>query len=269
MALRPARVESFDVHYGQGFPAPVTLVVRGVFDDLCSEIGRVVQSRTVDGVAVALYLNRPRDRLCVTRETPFEVDLPLDITGLDVGVYPLSVNGVAGELRLQLGMVETHNPDLLCPDPIEGQTQARLEQGDTGYCFVHPQEYSVIESEGSVIVTARERSDVPVPLIGEVRIANLGDVGELTLQALAEQDVALDAPDLPTSAWSETFLGHEPAIMASPVPGEEPTRRVYALHNGSVYRLIFAPQLPAGAGPQATLARELFELVSGSFVFYR
>jgi hypothetical protein len=268
MALRPARVASFDVGYTQGFPVTVTLTVRGAFDDLCSEIGRVAQARTNDGLAMALYLNRPRDRLCVTRETPFEIEVPLDISGLDVGVYALSVNGIAGELRLQLGMVETHNPDLLCPEPGEGQAQARLARRDDGYCFLYPQEYSLIESDEGVIVTARQRSDVPVPLIGEVRIVNLGAAGNLTLQSLAEQDVALDAPDLPQSAWSRTFLGHEPAIMVSPVPGDEPTRRLYALHDGSLYRVTFAPQLPAGAGEQATLALALFELVSGSFVFY-
>lgn len=270
MALEAADVESFDVTYGQGFPVPVTLMVRGMFHDVCGEIGRVAQAQTANGLVVGIYLARPLDRVCVRREAPFEVEIPLDISGLDVGTHSLSVNGVPGELHLELGMVATENPDLLCPEAEEGQEQARLTYGESGYCFVYPEAYGVLDAEGSVLVTARARSDVPVPLIGEVRINYLGSPGERSLIQIARSDLEQLGLKASEEAWAETYLGQEPAYSVAPVTGgEEPTRHIYAEHGGIVYRVVFAPHLPAGAGEQADLARELFELVSGSFLFYR
>lgn len=267
--LAPARVTAVEVLYGEGFPVPVTLRVHGIYDDLCSEIGRTVQARTPTGLAVGLYAARPVDRACPPNETEFTIEVPLDISELDVGNYTVTVNGVAATLDLQLGMIETHNPDLLCATAAEGQQQARIERSDEAYCFLYPSDYGLAEDDSGVIVSARQRSDVPVPLIGEVRVASLGSAGGLTPREWAEQDLADKMQDIAADAWSEaTFAGQE-AVVVVPIPGDEPTRQVYLVHDAVAYRITFAPHLPPGAGEQADLARQLFDLVGASFVFYR
>jgi len=269
LAIDPARVVSFDVVYGEGFPVPVTLVVQGEFGDLCSEVGRVTQARTTKGLSVGVYVVRPLAVACGAALRPFEIEVPLDITSLDVGEYEVTVNGVQGQISLKMGMVETHNPDLLCATALDDQTQARFELGDEAYCFLHPDAYEVIDTGDAVIVTARQRSDVPVPLIGEVRIYGLGLAEGLTAQQWAERVLAASLDDIPQDAWSETTFAGLPATVVVPVPGDEPTRQIFVLHEEYAYRIVFAPHLPPGAGEQGDLARALFDLVSATFVYYR
>jgi len=254
LAISPARVTSFEVRYGEGVPVPVTLIVRGVFVDQCSEIGRVAQARTATGLAVGLYTTRPTKMICRDEERPFEIEVPLDIAGLDVGTYPLTVNGVAGTLELKMGMVETHNPDLLCATATDKQKQARIDHGDEAYCFLYPSDYRIYESAEGVMVSARPRSDVPVPLIGEVRIASLGPAGDLTARQWAEKDLGDRVQDVEPDDWSEGTFAKQPAIIVATVPGDEPTRQVYLVHEGTAYRIVFAPKLQPGAGEQAELA---------------
>lgn len=269
MAIAPARVASFDVVYGEGFPVPVTLVVRGEFDDDCSEVGRVTQTRTAQGLAVGVYAVHSLEQVCEAAVRPYEFEAPLDISMLDVGEYTVTVNGVAGQLSLKLGMLETHNPDLLCATAAKGQRQGRFESDEEAYCFLYPEDYTATDTGVGVLVTARQRSDVPVPLIGEVRIYSLGPATELSPREWAERTLAESMDDIPADAWSETTFAEQPAAVVVPVPGDEPTRQVFFVHEDSAYRVVFAPHLPPGAGEQAMLARELFDLVGASFVFYR
>lgn len=211
MAIAPARVASFDVVHGEGFPVPVTLVVRGEFDDDCSEVGRVTQTRTAQGLAVGVYAVHSLEQVCEAAVRPYEFEAPLDISMLDVGEYTVTVNGVAGQLSLKLGMLETHNPDLLCATAAKGQKQGRFESDEEAYCFLYPEDYTATDTGVGVLVTARQRSDVPVPLIGEVRIYSLGPASS---SARASGQSAL---------WPRAWTTYRPMPGAKrPLPSSRP-----------------------------------------------
>lgn len=263
-----ANVTAFELEYSNDFPVVVTLRYWGSHPDGCTRVERVAQSRTPRGIMVGVWAVRPYYIVCSQVLTPFQHEVILDTTGLGLGEYEIDVNGRTQTMELKVGMVEVDDPELLCLAPGEGQLGYRSEI--EGYCFVYPEAYSLIDVEpGLVLVTAQQRSDVPAPLVAEVRIENLGPAEESSPQEIAERELAEWLNILDPGDWVELPIGGEAGVLVEQVPGNLITRQAYFTHNGVSYRMIAAPF--GGSRPQEQLdeAQALLETVLGSLAFFK
>jgi len=93
-------VEQVEVLILESFPVQVHVLARGQLPDACSFIDQVIQSRQGNEFTVTLTLARRPDAKCALLATPFEQNIPLDVQGLEAGVYRVTVNGVTGTFEL-------------------------------------------------------------------------------------------------------------------------------------------------------------------------
>lgn len=89
----------------------VTLAIAGNKSVPCVELEEVAVSRKDDTftVLVAETVLGPEES-CVAVLDPFEISVPLDLTGLDAGTYQVTVNGVESEFVLTQDEPAPANP---------------------------------------------------------------------------------------------------------------------------------------------------------------
>ncbi|WP_135609619.1 protease inhibitor I42 family protein [Methanococcoides sp. AM1] len=91
-----AVVDEIEILMMESFPLQVSVVATGYLPDGCTIIDGENIDVTMDGNTfnVALKTKRPADAMCTQALVPFEVNIPLDVYGLEAGVYTVDVNGV-------------------------------------------------------------------------------------------------------------------------------------------------------------------------------
>jgi inhibitor of cysteine peptidase len=98
-----AVVEDAEVQILESFPVQVHLSVSGYLPDGCTEIdeGNITQERDDFNYTVNIGTKRPADAICTQAIVPYEINVPLDVYGIDKGNYTVDVNGVRAGFELQ------------------------------------------------------------------------------------------------------------------------------------------------------------------------
>lgn len=82
-----------------GLPRQMFIHLAGTFNSGCPEVGRIEQQRNGNTLDVYVYyrdnawLRDPESVACTMAMEPFELDIPVNIHGLQAGEYDLRVNG--------------------------------------------------------------------------------------------------------------------------------------------------------------------------------
>jgi len=91
-----AVVDDVQIMVMESFPLQISVTATGNLPDGCTFIDEenieVVNNGNV--FDIALKTKRPKDVMCTQALVPFEVNIPLDVYGLEKGVYTVNVNGV-------------------------------------------------------------------------------------------------------------------------------------------------------------------------------
>ncbi|ABE52322.1 protease inhibitor I42 family protein [Methanococcoides burtonii] len=93
-----AVVDDVQIMVMESFPLQISVTAIGNLPDGCTFIDEenIETVNTGNGFDIALKTKRPKDVACTQALVPFEVNIPLDVYGLEKGVYTVNVNGVTG-----------------------------------------------------------------------------------------------------------------------------------------------------------------------------
>jgi len=102
-----AMVDDVQINIMESFPVQVSAVVNGYVSDGCTEIDEdnIAVGREDTVFDISLTTIRPKDAVCTEAIELFEVTIPLDVYGLDKGVYTVNVNGVNATFELSMDNV--------------------------------------------------------------------------------------------------------------------------------------------------------------------
>jgi hypothetical protein len=107
-----------------------------------------------------------------------------------------------------------------------------------GLCFSYPQGYTQLPYEDTVEIVGSE-------LPGSDRIGlfwlEKSDAYDRTAEVIADQDMT--AAGLPSVGRSFVTLDGEQAVVLDGMPGQDLQRRVYVVHDQTLYVLAFMPTL--------------------------
>jgi hypothetical protein len=146
---------------------------------------------------------------------------------------------------------QTAGADVLTPAPeglesTEDQTGSNdaaefFSSDQLGLCFFYPQGYTQIPYENSVEIVATEH---PASGTNGVFWLEISDSYDRTALRIADEDMTLAFPEGGSPAnidwWSITLDGEE-AVVLDGMPGQDLQRRVYAVHDQTLYILAFMP----------------------------
>lgn len=149
-----------------------------------------------------------------------------------------------------------------CPSPaMDTELLTNVEEG---YCLLYPTKYST-EAPGFIVINP---VNAPGDVLGDawVSIDSEPAAGRTAAQVAEEQIAAAGSGFNITR--SETRVGGEPAVVVDGLPGPDPWRKVFVLHEDRLYTLTFLPWQPAveGAG-QPTPLENLYTIVMESLRF--
>jgi hypothetical protein len=105
-----------------------------------------------------------------------------------------------------------------------------------GLCFSYPQGYTQLPYNDSVEIVA---TDPPGSDVRGLFWLEISDAYNRTAEVIADQDMTF-AAGLDVGRWTVT-LGGEPAVVLDGMPGQDLQRRVYVVHNQTLYVLAFMP----------------------------
>lgn len=94
--IRDAVVDEIEIFMMESFPLQVSVRAAGYLPDGCTFIDEdsIEVTRNGNTFNVVLKTKRPADAICTQALVPFEANIPLDVYGLEAGVYTVNVNGV-------------------------------------------------------------------------------------------------------------------------------------------------------------------------------
>lgn len=96
-----ATVESVQVQISDSsLPVQVSLLVRGVLANSCTEIDTIIAQQNGTTFDVAITTVQQPDQVCTEALVPFEETVELDVEGLEAGTYTVDVNGIQGSFTL-------------------------------------------------------------------------------------------------------------------------------------------------------------------------
>jgi len=125
------------------------------------------------------------------------------------------------------------------PTPTDVSETVELSLSDSnrlGFCFSYPLGYTQIPYYDAVEITAPNLPDNDVSGLFWLEIR---DSQNRTAEEIADQEVAYVA-GLNPGRWTVT-LGGEQAIVIDGMPGQDLVRRVYIVHQQTLYILTFSP----------------------------
>jgi|GEM_PF-2750953 len=105
-------------------------------------------------------------------------------------------------------------------------------------CFSYPRGYTPLPESDTVEIVA---PDLPDSDTREIFWLEISDAYDRTAEVIADQDVAL-AGNVDVQRWTIT-IGGEQAVVLEGMPGQDPQRRVYVVHQQTLYVLAFMPTL--------------------------
>ena len=104
-----------------------------------------------------------------------------------------------------------------------------------GLCFSYPQGYTPLPESDPVEIVAPELAGTDLRAIFWLEISEAYD---RTAEVIANQD--LTTAGVVVDLWNLTLDG-EPAVVLDGMPGQDLQRRVYVVHQGTLYVLAFMP----------------------------
>lgn len=105
LIIGQAPVEAIEVLIRESAPVQVSIRVEGYLPDGCTELAEVTQMRDGQRLIVELATVREAEAMCTQALVPFELDVPIDLSGLEAGAYTIDVNGVQATLTLDAAML--------------------------------------------------------------------------------------------------------------------------------------------------------------------
>ncbi|HHX66379.1 MAG TPA: hypothetical protein GX702_15995 [Chloroflexi bacterium] len=267
--VEEAYVESIELTILDGHPIRVTMTAHGRLPDRCTEISRVSQAMSGNTIMLSIYTTRPVDAICLERPAPFIERLLLNLTGLEPGLYTVSVNGVTAPLHLSGEMVypQPYNDDVvsICPGPGPGMQLFRSDED--GYCLLVPDYVRVRRpAPGVTTFTGPIRGNRIDPVRAALTIQQLGTVIERPIDDVAREylnEYIIGGAGL---QWVSIQLGGEDAVVVDGIPGHGIVRQAFVVHRGVLYVLSLAPIDPAQGRP-AEDAEAIWQAVISSFTF--
>jgi hypothetical protein len=115
-------------------------------------------------------------------------------------------------------------------------TAESFSSDQLGLCFSYPQGYTQIPYNDTVEITA---PDLPGSDMKGLFWLEISDSYNRTAEEIADQDMTSVAGLNPVR-WTVT-LGGEQAVVLDGMPGQDLQRRVYIVHEGTLYVLAFMP----------------------------
>ncbi|MCC7576997.1 MAG: hypothetical protein KK926_09220 [Methanomethylovorans sp.] len=104
-----ASVDNVQVLIMESFPVQVSVEATGYLPDGCTDIGNVTTTKDGNTFYVEIGTIRPRDALCTQALVPFTRSVPLDVYGLEKGVYNVDVNGKTASFELSADNILSEN----------------------------------------------------------------------------------------------------------------------------------------------------------------
>jgi hypothetical protein len=105
-----------------------------------------------------------------------------------------------------------------------------------GLCFSYPQGYTQLPYNDAVEIAA---PDLPGSDVKGRFWLEISDSYNRTAEKIADQDMTY-ATGVDVGRWAET-LGGEQAVVLDGMPGQDLVRRVYIVHQQTLYILTFSP----------------------------
>ncbi len=121
-----ANVESVELLILESFPVQIHVVAQGFLPDGCTQIDDIIVQHEGAVFDVAITTAREPGQVCTEAEVAYEETIPLDVVGLDAGMYTVIVNGVEGSFTLDIDNViqEEAPPPADEPEPTPVPTTA-------------------------------------------------------------------------------------------------------------------------------------------------
>ncbi len=135
--------------------------------------------------------------------------------------------------------VFTPTPQVLESTPVQtsvNDTAELFSSDQLGICFSYPQGYAQIPHNDAVEIAA---PDLPGSAVKGLFWLEISDAYNRTAEKIADQDMTY-AAGLSIGRWTVT-LGGEQAVVLDGMPGQELQRRVYVVHQQTLYILAFWP----------------------------
>lgn len=125
------------------------------------------------------------------------------------------------------------------PVPTSANDTVELSSSESdrlGLCFSYPQGYTQLPSTDTVEIVA---PDLPGTDTKGLFWIEISDSYDRTAEVIADQDMTL-AAGVDVGRWTLT-LGGEQAVVLDGMPGQDLQRRVYVVHQQTLYVLAFMP----------------------------
>ncbi len=133
----------------------------------------------------------------------------------------------------------TSSPQLLESPPAqtsENDTAESFSSDQLGICFSYPHGYTQVPVDNTVEITA---PDLPGTDAKGFFWLEISDSYNRTAEVIADQDLTT-AAGLGVGRWA-VMLGGEQAVVLDGMPGQWLQRRVYVVHQQTLYILAFWP----------------------------
>jgi hypothetical protein len=125
------------------------------------------------------------------------------------------------------------------PAPTSVNDTAELSASDSdrlGLCFSYPQGYTQLPSTDMVEIVAPDNPGTDTKGLFWIEIS---DAYDRTAEVIADQDMTY-ATGVDVGRWTVTLDG-EQAVVLDGMPGQDLQRRVYVVHEQTLYVLAFMP----------------------------
>jgi hypothetical protein len=125
------------------------------------------------------------------------------------------------------------------PQALEGTDTVKLVSSDSdrlGLCFSYPQGYTQLPNTDTVEIVA---SDPPGTDTNGLFWLEISDSYDRTAEKIADEDMTFAAGS-DVGRWTVTLDG-EQAVVLDGMPGQDFQRRVYVVHEQTLYVLAFMP----------------------------
>ena len=90
-------VESVDAQVMESWPLQVNVVVKGFLPDGCTSIHESSAQRYSQRFQITFVTRRPKDAFCTEALEPFDVVIPLEVSGLKAGTYLVDAYGTQSQ----------------------------------------------------------------------------------------------------------------------------------------------------------------------------
>jgi len=196
------------------------------------------------------------------------------LSALILTVSSLSLNGCSFSFEVlstptstpAVADVSTSTPQALesTPDQASMNDTRELSSSDSdrlGLCFSFPQGYTQLPSIDIVEIAA---PDIPGTDPKGLFWIEISDSYDRTAEVIADQEMTF-AAGVDVGRWTVT-LGGEPAVVLDGMPGQDLQRRLYVVHQQTLYVLAFMPTRSENKAANDQM-ETLYNVVTSSWVW--